>query len=69
MLALEYHNPPVAQGRALLRFPSPLADDFRPRQGKEIGPMDDIRGTVETRVESEAAKQQQHQKLEKDPER
>lgn len=31
--------------------------------------MDDIRGTVETRAESEAAKQQQHQKLEKDPER
>lgn len=67
LLALEYHNLPDTQVRALRRSPSPLADVFRDWQDKEPGYMDDIWATVEARAETEAAKQQR-QKSKKSPE-
>lgn len=68
LLALEYHNLPDAQARALLRSPSPLDAVFRDWQDKETGYMDDVWATVEAGAETEAAKQQR-QKSKKDQER
>ena len=46
VLSLEYHNLPVAQARALLRSPSPLADVYKDWEKKKTGYMDDIWQTV-----------------------
>lgn len=68
LMALEYHDLPDAQARAMLKSPSPLADTFKDWEKKETGYMDDIWASVEERARSEAAKQQR-QKSKKDPER
>lgn len=69
LMALEYHDLPDAQAKALLKSPSPLSDIFKDWEKKETGYMDDIWATVEERAETEAAKQQQRQKSKKDLER
>lgn len=57
LLALEYHNLPDAQARALLKSPSPLSDVFEDWQDRETGHMDDIWQTVEDRAQAEVQKQ------------
>ncbi len=69
LMALEFHDLPDAQVKALLRSPAPLADTFKDWEKKETGYMDDIWATVEERAKTKAAKQQQRQKSKKDPER
>ena len=59
LMALEYHNLPEAQAKALLASPSPLADVFSDWENKDTGYMDDIWQTVEDRAKAEADKQRQ----------
>ena len=68
LMALEYHNLPEAQAKALLASPSPLADVFADWESKDTGYMDDIWQTVEDRAKAEADKQRQA-KLKQTPER
>lgn len=69
LMTLEFHDLPDAQVKAMLKSHSPLSDVFQDWEKKETGYMDDVWAAVEERAKSEAAKQQQHQKSKKDPER
>lgn len=46
LMALEYHDLPDAQARALLASPSPLADVFADWENKETGYMEGIRRRI-----------------------
>lgn len=65
LIALEYHDLPAAQVKALLASHSPLADVFADWENKETGYMDDIWQTVEERAKAEAQKQPKKEQKER----
>ena len=56
LMALEYHDLPDAQAKAMLKSPSLLADVFKDWEEKDTGYMDDIWQTVEDRARAEVQK-------------
>lgn len=66
LMALEYHDLPDAQARAMLTSPTPLADVFRDWENKETGYMEDVWQTVEDRAKAflEQEKQKREAKRE-----
>lgn len=56
LMSLEYNSLPTAQGRALLKSPSPLADVFAAWEDRETSYMEEIWQTVTDRARAEAQK-------------
>lgn len=65
LMALEYHDLPDAQAKAMLKSPCPLADVFKDWEEKDTGYMDDIWQTVEDRAKAEVQKQQKKEQKER----
>ena len=56
LLSLEDNSLTIAQAKALLKSPCPLADVFKDWEKREIGHMDDVWETVETRADTVIAR-------------